>query len=1425
MGKTRRIIRKQKPQGAVAFEDQLWPVMVSLIVLGGYLAGIILAVFSLSDPRILHNAITWLILLPLAIGGSMFAVSRISSRKIRRGILLSAVLSLMVNVTIFLILAAYQMIPKEFKPLDPILRQAREQVVTTEPDYVVAKNRPQKDFEKPIEVPTPERKEKEIPHKETNLDPPKKRPNPTPTPEPQKTTRPNVIKRKKEVESVPRQSEHRSKLSRQITKTRPSITLPKVAVKKVVPVKAKPPAKLKAESSQLARQTPKQPSRREPTALPKLPQPTVKSVTRPRRKMARRNPTSRPVANPKTTPRRTTPKRQRLAKTLHKPAVSRVAARPSSKPKRTPSKTLQPAKTPLRRTVTTPTRPTRRVAKQTNRVKLPSTIPTTKPTVSRRKQQNSRPKIARTPVHTPTIRRTTKTTAIPSTRPIVAKANRPSSTKSRSENAPLRPQATQVVRQTAPRSRSPRTAALPGGSPVTGPKIPQPNPSPTRRTKMAMAPAINPNVKPSRTPARTRSAFPSSVAVSPATTASKALLHTNRPTDHPSLAPSSQALTRATTGRAGAGHSANLSRGAPASSNAIALRASTSANRRRETRATEPGASLSSQQVARTSRARASAKSPAAHLKAQRVNTATDAGAKQVAENQADATGALVRTSSDAAAGKVSAPKGIGDVDLGTTQIVANTGTGRASGGGQPTLNFSNKKQVTRRKTPGGGLSVALASNVKAATANAPKGSSGGPSEMPLVDAETSSLTRGTTGGEGSARAMKMGEASLPGSAPVLGESRTARTEANPADAGQPSVGEGQPRSLTRRNTSSVAFAANRRAKAAAAGTDTNTDTSQEDGGPSSELAAQGGELLRDASPGDAQSGAPRDAAGLVGGPAGPEGIESPISAESGSSSGTSRRRSQDGPDGPSIEATANNGPGPPRRKSTRRGKMPGNLIGTPGKVASSEGGAKSPEANPDVDTLLGGSGMDASGVTRETAGGALQVRMETSEGPGGLGEKLAKNAGINRKKATHDSPEIHTLAKRFRRERAGGKPNLNTMGIRGTEAFSRRSPIAGNKPGGSKKSADATGDAKGPRAPETEQAIELGLAFLARHQSSDGSWSLNNFGATQPQFEEEYVDERASLRSDTAATGLSVLAFLGAGYQHKDFKYKNVVQGGLDFLIRNQKENGDLYLPQDAKSTGVVWLYSHGIATLTLCEAYGMTRDPKLREPAQKAIDFIVKSQHAKHGGWRYSPGKGSDTSVTGWLMTAMQAGRLAGLKVPDEPFQKIRKQWLDHAQASKKKPYLYVYNPYAPKDDEKQSHGRQVNKTMTSVGLLMRLYLGWDRDKKEMLAGADYLLDHLPAIGTTRAPERDAYYWYYATQVMCHIGGERYKRWQEALHPLLTKSQAQRGTFRGSWDPIQPVPDRWAPFAGRIYVTTLNLLTLEVDHRLLPLYKKTAK
>ena len=372
------------------------------------------------------------------------------------------------------------------------------------------------------------------------------------------------------------------------------------------------------------------------------------------------------------------------------------------------------------------------------------------------------------------------------------------------------------------------------------------------------------------------------------------------------------------------------------------------------------------------------------------------------------------------------------------------------------------------------------------------------------------------------------------------------------------------------------------------------------------------------------------------------------------------------------------------------------------------------------------------------------------------------------------------------------------------TEAFSRRGSQRENKNGGEP---EATR--------KTDLAIELGLDFLARCQANDGRWSLefiSKAAGGKP--------ERASFRSDSAATGLALLSFLGAGYDHYGGRHSATVQKALDHLVAHQKANGDLYQPQDAESNRSAWFYSHGIASIALCEVYGMTGDPSLAGPAQRAIDFIVASQEPNRGAWRYVPGSGSDTSVSGWQLMALKSGELAGLNVPAGAYEKL-KHWLDMAQVEGSQ---FVYNPLAPNTFE-QGHGRRPTAAMTAVGLLMRMHTGWNRGDAQMIEGAEHLLEHLPAEGTVTRPTRDTYYWYYATQVMFHMRGKYWRQWSERLEPMLLDGQIQSGAFAGSWDPVKPVPDRWGPQGGRIYVTTLNLLSLEVVYRHLPIYESVAK
>jgi len=428
---------------------------------------------------------------------------------------------------------------------------------------------------------------------------------------------------------------------------------------------------------------------------------------------------------------------------------------------------------------------------------------------------------------------------------------------------------------------------------------------------------------------------------------------------------------------------------------------------------------------------------------------------------------------------------------------------------------------------------------------------------------------------------------------------------------------------------------------------------------------------------------------------------------------------------------------------------------------------------------------------------GGLPARATTPAGSGGeVGP--TPELGLPSRGARPESEAIHPIASRLILEKSGGVPTIDAR-VKDVAAPGFKQRDSRDR----EQVATSRGGSEG-----TERAVELGLDFLARHQSADGSWSLHDFGGGRAGYDRA---GQAQMQSNTAGTGLALLAFLGAGYTHTDGKHRLIVARGIDFLVQNQKQDGDLFVG----GSQYCWLYSHGIASIALCEAYGMTREERLREPAQRALNFIAAAQNPTEGGWRYAPGRDTDTSVSGWQMMALKSGELAGLKVPPECYNRIER-WLDGAHAANDLS-RYVYRPTA-----EQPHQRQPSKAMTAEALLMRQYLGWRREHPNLIAGADYLRANLPDVGTARNPQRDAYYWYYATQVMFQMQGNYWRDWNSQLSKLLTSSQVRTGALAGSWDPTGPgVPDRWGAAGGRLYVTSMQLLMLEVYYRHLPLYQ----
>ncbi|MFM9059728.1 MAG: hypothetical protein ACKOSQ_11510 [Planctomycetaceae bacterium] len=320
-----------------------------------------------------------------------------------------------------------------------------------------------------------------------------------------------------------------------------------------------------------------------------------------------------------------------------------------------------------------------------------------------------------------------------------------------------------------------------------------------------------------------------------------------------------------------------------------------------------------------------------------------------------------------------------------------------------------------------------------------------------------------------------------------------------------------------------------------------------------------------------------------------------------------------------------------------------------------------------------------------------------------------------------------------------------------------------------------------------SEAAVDAGLAWLAAHQGADGSWrcDLTNCrcaGACR---------DPGTVASTTAATGLALLPFLGAGHTHVEGDHRDVVNRALYYLIsriRPTPRGGDL-----AEGT----MYGQGVATLALAEALGMTRDDMLVRPVTDAVKFIVTAQDAYGGGWRYLPGQPGDTTVTAWQLAALKSAALAGVAVPSPTIDGVRR-FLDRVQARGGEAYGY--------------QGPQALPCTSAIGLFCRLHTGWD--------DGDAIRRGLATLAKPGPDPQAVYTNFYLAQALLQGNHAAWPAWNRRNRDHLVATQAAIGHERGSWFCADP---ETAP-GGRLAHTALAVLTLEVYYRLLPVYRPEA-
>ncbi len=338
----------------------------------------------------------------------------------------------------------------------------------------------------------------------------------------------------------------------------------------------------------------------------------------------------------------------------------------------------------------------------------------------------------------------------------------------------------------------------------------------------------------------------------------------------------------------------------------------------------------------------------------------------------------------------------------------------------------------------------------------------------------------------------------------------------------------------------------------------------------------------------------------------------------------------------------------------------------------------------------------------------------------------------------------------------------------------------------------------------DTEKAVSLALKWLAMHQDpQSGAWTLAHSVVCKGQC--DHPGKRQG--SVNAATGLALMCYLGAGQTHKEGEYKETVFKGLSFLISNMKfqnGRGSWYVGDGGK--GLDDMYAHGIASIVMCEAYGMTKDPALHDAAQAGINFLGYAQNGATGGWHYAPQGQGDTSVVGWQMMALKSGAMSGFAIDLDVVRKAN-YFLDQMAFDEGASYHYDFRT------KRENAG--YNPSTTACAVLCRMYSGMPKDHPSIQAAVAKFSKAGPS-------KTNTYYNYYATQVLKQVGGKDWEAWNVRMREQLLSSQTTSGHAAGSW--------YWddghsTDSAGRLYTTCMATMMLEVYYRYMPLYSEQSQ
>ncbi|HUU82477.1 MAG TPA: prenyltransferase/squalene oxidase repeat-containing protein [Phycisphaerae bacterium] len=313
---------------------------------------------------------------------------------------------------------------------------------------------------------------------------------------------------------------------------------------------------------------------------------------------------------------------------------------------------------------------------------------------------------------------------------------------------------------------------------------------------------------------------------------------------------------------------------------------------------------------------------------------------------------------------------------------------------------------------------------------------------------------------------------------------------------------------------------------------------------------------------------------------------------------------------------------------------------------------------------------------------------------------------------------------------------------------------------------------------PEAQEAIDAGLAYLARTQARDGAWrNRGSYG-----------------RYPVAMTSLAGLALLMNGNTTTQGPYAPAVDRAARFLVDSSTNIGLIARLDESEGRP---MHGHGFAMLFLAELCGMTEDRdrqgRIHEVLTRAIDLTGRSQ-SDLGGWYYTPDSGEDEgSVTITQVQGLRACRNAGVAVPKE----VIDQAMDYLRLSARSDGGIAY----------RARMRGDSRPPITAAAVCCWFNAGDYENPLALRALEFARRNISV-----RQSRGGHYFYahlYLAQAQYLSGAEAWNEYFPQMRDHLIRLQNEDGSWRGD-------------YVGNVYGTAIALIILQLPYNQLPIMQR---